>query len=510
MSDETTNEERKAPTLTHPQAIKRMDEIHARMEEIGELDEITAEERAEFDGLRDEFDQLRAHAERLEVAAELAAVRSAAPQGKRRLRIDAGSSQGSRSDYDRDSILEPDSVEDCRFRNPWDLSEVRTFGRDSADVAAELRARALSAIAKMPVASDDIRQAATNIVERFDSADSKLARQALVTSSPAYLRAWSKMACNKGHTLTDVEQRALADVEQFRAMSLTDNAGGYLVPFQLDPTVIVTSSGTRSDIRQVARQVVATGDVWNGVSAANVSWSWDAEASEVSDDSPTFAQPSIPNYTGRGFVPISIEAMQDEQNVAQEVGKLLAGGKQDLEGTAFITGSGSGQPTGIITALTGGSSVVSAATDDAFAIGDVYKLQGALPARYRPNASWLANNLIYNIVRGFDTYGGGGFWANLLADRPPQLLGRDALEAEAMDGTVTTSGAVANLILLFGDFSNFVITDRIGMSVEFIPHLFHTSNNRPSGQRGWFAYYRTGSDSVNDGAFRLLNAASAA
>ena len=71
----------------------------------------------------------------------------------------------------------------------------------------------------------------------------------------------------KGHSLTDAEQRA---------MSLTDNAGGYLVPFQLDPTVIVTSNGSVNDIRQAARTVVATGDVWNGVSAGAVSWSWDA------------------------------------------------------------------------------------------------------------------------------------------------------------------------------------------------------------------------------------------
>jgi predicted phage gp36 major capsid-like protein len=43
------------------------------------------------------------------------------------------------------------------------------------------------------------------------------------------------------------------------------------------------------------------------------------------------------------------------------------------------------------------------------------------------------------------------------------------------------------------------------MTVEFIPHLLHTSNNRPSGQRGWYAHYRVGADSVNDAAFKLLN-----
>lgn len=511
MSDQDTSEDRQAPTLTHSQAVKRMEEAHARMEEIGELEELTAEDRSEFDTLSVEFRQLEQHVERLEVAAELAAVRSVSPKGKRRLRLERGSnSQGSRDDYDRDSILEPDSVEDCRFRNPWDLSGMQTYGRDSGEVAGELRARALSAVEKMQSASDNVREAATNIIERFDDSKSSIARMCLATSSPAYLRAWSKLAKDpSGHALTDVEQRAVREVEQFRAVTLTDNTGGYLVPFQLDSTVIVTSAGSRNDIRQVARQVVATGDVWHGVSSTNVSWSWDAEGAEVSDDSTTFAQPAIPNYKAQGFVPITFEALQDEANVAQEVGKLLAGGKMDLEAVAFITGDGSGKPTGIVNALTGTASEINAIADDTFAIGDVYAIQGALPARYRGNASWLANNLIYNKIRAFDTSGGGGFWANLNADRPPQLLGRSALEAEAMDGVIGTSGAVSNFVLIFGDFSNYVITDRIGMSVEFIPNLFHTSNNRPSGHRAWLAHYRTGADSVNDGAFRMLDVASA-
>jgi HK97 family phage major capsid protein len=515
-SEDATDEERNTakggPTLTHSQSVKRLDEVHARMEELGELDDLSEEEQREFDDLGDEFREVDEHRKRLERAAKLAEVRTGASQVPgRRLRLERGSnSQGSRDDYDRDSILEPDSIEDCRFRNPWDLREVRTFGRDQGDVAAELTARAKAAVEKMPGCSDSIRQAATQIIERWDSSDSKIARHALITSSPAYLRAWSKMACNRQHTMSVDEQRAMNEAESFRAMSLTDSAGGYLVPFQLDPTVIVTSNGSRNDIRMAARQVIATGDTWNGVSSANVSWSWDAEASEVSDDSPTFAQPSIPIYKAAGFVPISIEAMQDEQNVAQEVGKLLVGGKEDLDAVAFATGSGSGQPTGIITALTGTASVVNAAADDTFALKDVYALQGALPARYRSQASWLANNLIYNLIRQFDTAGGAGLWNTVGDDRANVLLGRRVLEAEAMDGTITTSGAVHNYAAVYGDFSNYVIADRIGMTVEFIPHLFHTANNRPSGQRGWYAYARVGADSVNDGAFRMLDVVSAA
>ena len=288
------------------------------------------------------------------------------------------------------------------------------------------------------------------------------------------------------------------------AMSLTDSAGGYLAPFQLDPTVIVSSSGTLSEIRSAARVVVATSDTWNGVSAANVSWSWDAEATEVSDDAATFAQPSIPNYKAQGFVPISIEALQDEANVAQAVGELLAGGKMDLEGSAFITGTGSGQPTGIITALAASSPtvIVNSATTDTFAASDVYSLHGALPARWRRNASWLANNLVYNKIRQFDTAGGNALWAQLGDGRPAVLLGRQALEAEAMDGTINASQE--NYTLVFGDMSQFCITDRLGLVTELVPHLFG-SNRRPTGQRGWYCYYRTGSDVLVDGAFRILD-----
>ncbi|WP_027930704.1 phage major capsid protein [Amycolatopsis thermoflava] len=486
--------------LSHPQAVIRLKDIEAELERLEAKNDLTAEDEQQFDELTREFAEVDNHRRQLERKAALERVRSATRTTERQpsaLKVERGVSYGS-DGYDLDPILNPDSVEDCRFRNPWDLSEVRTFDRSKGQVAKEFRARALSAIEKMGGANDRVREAGTNIIEQFDDGDAKIARLVLATSSPEYLRAWSKCAAGKSHMISADEQKALE-----RAMSLTDSAGGYLVPFQLDPTVIVTANGSRNQIRQVARQVVATGDVWNGVSSGAVSWSWDAEATEVSDDSTTFAQPTVPIYKAAGFVPISIEALEDEANVTSEVANLLAFGRDVLEAAAFATGTGSGQPTGIVTALTGTGSEVAATTADTFAAADIYKLDNALPARYRANASWLANRAIYNLVRQFDTQGGAQMWERIGADVPPQLLGRPALESEDMDGTVTA--ASTNYLAVYGDFSNYVIADRVGMSVEFIPHLVG-ANRRPTGQRGWYAYYRVGADSVNDGAFRMLNA----
>jgi HK97 family phage major capsid protein len=515
MADESngqTQNQNKGPTLTHSGCINRLREITTEVERLAELDELNPADQTYFDELREEFTTVDRHRAYLERQAHLAEIKSAAANASAsNLRLERGAYSapaGSNSgDYDRDAILEPDSIEEQRFRNPWNLGEMRTFGRPVEELTTEYRSRALSAVEKMPGANDRIRSAATEIIERWDDEDGKLSRLALALSDPVYFRAWSKMAREpQAADLSDEERRAIANVKTFaRAMSLTDTAGGYLVPFQLDPTVIITANGSVNQIRQVARQVVATSDVWNGVSSGAVSWSYDAEAAEVSDDATTLAQPTVPIYKAQGFVPISTEAFQDAANVTQEVGKLLAFGKEVLEANAFAVGTGSGMPTGIITALTGTSSIVTSATADTFALADVYALDGALPARYHmsPSTAWLANRLIYNRTRQFDTSGGAGLWAqNIREGLPAELLNHRALVSEDMDGTITA--AAENYVAVLGDFDSYVIADRIGMTVEFVPHLFG-ANRRPTNQRGWLAYVRHGADSVNDAAFRMLN-----
>jgi HK97 family phage major capsid protein len=81
-------------------------------------------------------------------------------------------------------------------------------------------------------------------------------------------------------------------------------------------------------------------------------------------------------------------------------------------------------------------------------------------------------------------------------------------EAEDFDASITASGD--NYMLVFGDFSQYVIADRVGMTVEFIPHLVQHSSgydsaSRPTGQRGWYAHYRVGAGVTLPAAFRMLN-----
>lgn len=410
-----------------------------------------------------------------------------------------------------DPLGEPGSVrEDAKARKVWDLDAVsRALHRESPERGgSDLRERALDAVERASGVSERSKAHITAVLESFDMEDDEaegrgarsVAAHVIATSSPEYMRAWAK-AFKTGMRTGQPDFKAMQVLQ--RAMSLTDAAGGYAVPLPIDPTLIVNDNGSVSPLRQISTIRTIVTDQLRTINATAVTASYDAEAAEVSDDSPTIANIDIPVHMARAFIPHSIEIGMDYPNFTQDVGMLLANSKMDLENTKFVLGSGSGEPTGIVTALTGGSFVVASATTDTLALADIYKLDEELPEKFYDNASWLAHKKIYSAVRQAGGANLDDFWANLGQGRPAQLLGHDAYNASAMDGVVNATQD--NYVAVLGDFQWFWIVDRVGFSVELIPHLFHTTSNRPSGQRGVFAWWRNGSDSVLDRAFRMLN-----
>jgi hypothetical protein len=91
---------------------------------------------------------------------------------------------------------------------------------------------------------------------------------------------------------------------------------------------------------------------------------------------------------------------------------------------------------------------------------------------------------------------------NLPEEWADQLFKKGVYESPYMPDTTSTSATDGYAVV--GDFKNYVVARRGGMSVELVQHLIGLTNNRPTGQRGWFAYARIGGNSVNDLGFRLL------
>src|SRR5258708_36067587 len=109
---------------------------------------------------------------------------------------------------------------------------------------------------------------------------------------------------------------------------------------------MLTSSGSVNPLRQISRVVQTVTDTWQGVTSAGVTAEWIAEAAEGADASPTLGSPSIPVYKGDAFLSFSFEVQGDALNFMSELSKLLVDGAEQLNATAYTTGSGNGEPTG--------------------------------------------------------------------------------------------------------------------------------------------------------------------
>lgn len=333
-----------------------------------------------------------------------------------------------------------------------------------------------------------------------------IGRLLLATENPAYRSAFQKIAAGTSPIFTSEEGRAVQEVQNIkRALSIgTDASGGFAVPVLIDPTIILTGQGTPNDILRLARVETITNDEWRGVSSAGVSWSFHAEATAATDNSPTIAQPNVVTRRADGFIPFSIEVGQDWPGFATAMSDLLAEGYSELLAEKLVNGTqGSNEPNGVVAKIDATTSPANreAATAGTIATADIYGLWGALPQRYRGNAAWLSSTNVQNAIRQLGTLD-PNFSVNITAENVPALFGHQyALNDYVAD---KASGTGVQPQLLVGDFRGYLVAQRAGMTVEFIPHLFDVTNNRPTGQRGWFAWSRIGADVINTNAFRLL------
>jgi HK97 family phage major capsid protein len=392
----------------------------------------------------------------------------------------------------------------------WDVAAVRMAARSPEDESQMLRDNALRAIQEstFPHERANTQDAQTHIerlMNKFDGEDdqgygsgaaAQFSRHILMTGSPTYRKAFGKAVLNR--PLTADEQRAL---------SLTGASGGFAVPVTLDPTIIPTSNGAVNPWRQISRvESIVGSNTWRGVSAGAVVASRDAEFQEVSDDTPTLAQPEATVTKAQAFVPFSMEVGQDWGRLEAEMARLIQDAKDVEEATAFATGAGTGvNPEGVLTGATG---TVAAGTAS-FAVAHGYALLEALPPRFRPNGTFVANLVQYNRIRQLDTSGGASLWVENLQSGVAndatgatgyRFLGRPAYESSVMSSTLTAG----QVLMIFGDFRYFLIVDRIGMSIEIVPHLFGSTNLRPTGSRGLLAYWRNTSKVLSSAAFKKL------
>ncbi len=362
---------------------------------------------------------------------------------------------------------------------------------------AEMRDRALKVAETVrydgPFAvSDKARESALAMVSGVRGAAELL----MATSSPDYLSAFRSWIAASG---SPVYTQAEADAVR-ASMSLTSANGGYVLPFLLDPTLLATGTAVKNPIRAISRVVTGTQNVWHGVTASNVTTAWKGEGSAFTDGSPTTGGIAITAAALTAYVTGSYELFQDSDMQSQLPG-LIAESIDYAEQTAFISGSGSTAPKGIVTAISATvASTVTATTRGSFtsaSAADTFALLNSVAPRFEDSATWVGNKQTFNTIRQQVVGTAGVPVVNMLEQNA--LLGSPWKSASDMP-SATTSG---NVLIVLGDFSRFVIYDRLGVNLEFIPNVVDGSGI-PTGQRGLVAVKRVGSDVADLGAFRFL------
>lgn len=399
----------------------------------------------------------------------------------------------------------------------FDLDSLRQLSYSGDDFLDKVDSNARRAIERASYGVKDKEAAQERAEELLDTVDNStrdLAKRMLLTGSPDYERAFTKVLRHGSDAWCTQEERQ-ALLRAGAAALGTDGNGGYAVPFQLDPTVMLTSPGVINPIRELARVETIVGKEWQGVTSAGTSVARGLEASIAPASEFTLEQPVVRTNRVQGYTKFSLEIDLSWNALRSEITRMLVDAKGQEE-NSFITGDGTGSaPGGIVGSadLSSGQEVVTVG-ENLFALADLYALEEALDSRWEGNASFLAHKSIYNAIRQFPTDNGGSvagsmnnlYVESLQAGNPRRLLDYPSYRSTGMNSlaTATVNDGAQNPFMVFGDFKQFLIVDRIGMTVEMVPTVVDPTTGRPTGQRGVYAVWMNNSKILIPDAFRYL------
>ena len=423
-----------------------------------------------------------------------------------------------------------DGLERVEFHSPrpgatrggdiYDLSTVQRSWDNPDAEKAELRDRAMRAIerAKFPnphVDQEDAQGHLERMAEGiYGDKDGSVARLILSTGSDAYKRAFAKRITQGPSAMLNTEEQGLIE----RAMSLSGASGGVAVPFVLDPTLLPSYNGAVNPWRNIARVIPIAVDEWRGVTSGGITAAYQAEAAATTDLSPTLASVSISTEMARVTVPYSIEIGMDWGSFASDMAQEIQNSKDVLEATKFATGTGTNEPFGVVT---GATTLFTSSDSAALFVADFSGAHDALPPLYRSRAVWALNNSTLTRIRQLDTAGGSNMLtpniqlraaANVGGPGGPDMQDSRA-NVDLYGKAVHEASGVATfadnaLIAVFGAFDPYyTIVERVGLSIENVPHMFDATTGFPTGQRALFAFWRNGAKVIAANAFRTLRVA---
>lgn len=272
-----------------------------------------------------------------------------------------------------------------------------------------------------------------------------------------------------------------------------DSAGGYLVPdgfvYELERAFL--SFGGMRQVSSILRTSTGNTLEWPTVNDTSNKGQILAEAAAVSEQDVVFSATefSAYKYSSR-LVKVSEELLQDSVfNLASELGSLLGERIARILNQHFTTGTGTAQPTGIVTTATSAFTTASATAITASEIIDLFH---SVDPAYRDSdrSVWMMNDSSVSAVRKLTDDNGQFLWQpGMQAGIPDRLYGRAVVINQDMADIAATAKPI-----LFGDFRLYKIRDVAGFRLRRLVERFADND-----LTGFVAFSRHDGDLLNAG-----------
>lgn len=279
----------------------------------------------------------------------------------------------------------------------------------------------------------------------------------------------------------------------------TDPDGGYLVPDEFEKQLIQKLH--EANILRSISNVIQTnsGEHKIPVVATEGTASWMEEEAAYTESNTQFSQVSLGAHKLGTLIKVSEELLNDSAfdlmgYLSEEFGRRLG----DAEEKAFLTGTGSGQPTGMLNDTTGATlgSTAKSSTDINF--DDLIDLFYSLRAPYRKNAVFIMNDDTVKAVRKLKDKNDQYIWQpSVQAGQPDHILNCPVLTSQYMPTL-----AASNKPVLFGDFNYYWIADRQGRTFKRLNELYAVT-----GQVGFLGSQRVDAKVILPEAIKYLSMA---
>jgi len=282
----------------------------------------------------------------------------------------------------------------------------------------------------------------------------------------------------------DLFRNAPKNAQEIRQaqVTTTNSYGGYLVPTEFVASLekaMLAFGGIREEAKVIRTSgggplTMPMNDDTGNVAAIV------GEASSISVTNATIGQFTLGAYKYASSVQASWEMLQDSGiNLEAELGAILGERLGRGQAAHLATGTGSGQPTGLVTGSYLGATQL---TNDVLVYQDFLNLYHSVNPVYRKNAKWVMNDALLAKLRNLTSPAGFLIFGSPEQGEPNSFLGAPIVICNEMTSDLTTA---AGKVCLFGDLSAYKVREVSNIELTRQNELYSAS-----GLVGWVIHHR--------------------